>query len=322
MLFFRHLFGDVSIIAYLCSMKIDHTIEAFINYISTERRLAAATVEVYSDTLAQFANLLERLEIEEIEQVTAREVRQFQMELMDRGMAPATVGKMLSAMSTWFKFLRRQKWVTTDVMAKITYPKLPKHLPVFYRESEVEKIYTLGEELFGNDFVGVRDQLILKVLYETGMRRAELVGLTEASFDLTGNTVKVLGKRDKERYIPIENELVHNIRHYLTLKREINACSDTFFVQPDGRPMSMQHVYAVVKRYMSQISNAEKISPHVFRHSFATHMLNEGADIDAIKELLGHANLGVTEIYTHVSREHLKEAYKHAHPRATRKEKE
>ena len=224
-------------------MKIDQTIEPYINYISTERRLAARTVTTYSEVLGRFVDYLHSLEIE-----------------------------------------------------------------------DVERIYQLPED----DFVSMRNKLILRIFYETGMRRAELCGLKEHSFDMSALSVKVLGKRNKERIIPIENDLAHNIIAYLSLKKQIDNSSDALLINENGSPMTKNQIYGVVKKYM-QGAKSEKISPHVFRHTFATHLLNEGADLEAIKELMGHANVGVTEIYTHVTREHLKEQYRHAHPRAKKK---
>jgi len=300
-------------------LKIEETIEAFVVYISTERRLAARTVTIYTDLLHRFAAFLEESGVAHVEDVGAREVRMWQMSVMDAGWAPATVKQGLAALSSWFRFMRRQGWITADVMAKVVPPKNPHHLPVFFREQEVEKIYTLKGELFTDDFVGVRDQLMLRVFYETGMRRAELCGLKDSSFDMTLMQVKVLGKRNKERFIPIEKDLAHNIYTYLALKNKIEGCSDAFFVTDKGLPMSDAQVYGVVKKYMTKLSSADRISPHVFRHTFATHLLNEGADLEAIRQLLGHANVGVTEIYTHVSKEHMKQQYRQAHPRAKRK---
>lgn len=300
-------------------MKIEETIEAFVAYISTERRLAARTVTIYTEALRRFSTLLDEIGVERVEDVGAKEVRMWQMRVMDAGWAPATVKQALAALSSWFRFMRRQGWITTDVMAKIVPPKNPQHLPVFFREQEVEKIYSQREEMFSDDFVGVRDQLILRVFYETGMRRSELCGLKDNSFDLSMMQVKVLGKRNKERFIPIENDLAHNISAYLALKSKIEGCSEAFFVSEKGDPLTHAQVYSLVKKYMSKLSNADKISPHVFRHSFATHLLNEGADLEAIRQLMGHANVGVTEIYTHVSKEHMKEQYRNAHPRANKK---
>ena len=162
--------------------------------------------------------------------------------------------------------------------------------------------------------------MLLQLLYETGIRRAEVVGMKESSIDFSAKTLKVLGKRDKERIIPLENELLHNIKCYFSLKKENNLENESFFVRKNGKPFKAFDVYQVVKKYMTLFSNADKISPHVFRHSFATHMLNDGANISAIKELLGHTDLAATEIYTHVTRQHMKEVYTHTHPRARKKD--
>lgn len=298
-------------------MKVQDAISKFITYISTERRLSDKTIASYRGTLEDFASYLNYHGTCELGDVSASDIRRWQIHLMESGREPGTVNRCIVTLRSWYKFLRRQKIVDQDVMAKVVSPKLPKHLPIFFREKELEHLY--DADLFPNDFEGQRNRLMLRMLYETGMRRAELVGLQNSSVDLSALTIKVLGKRDKERFIPIENELAHNIISYLALKNQIEGCSDSFFVRKNGQPISAGIVYAVVRKYMTLLSNANRISPHVFRHSFATHMLNEGADINAIKELLGHADLSATEVYTHVTREHLKETYKHAHPRATKK---
>lgn len=296
------------------AMTMNDAIEAFLTYVRDERRLSSLTVLKYSENLYLFADFLaDPSGIVDIEQVSHREVREWQMHLTEDGYKSTTVKTMLVALRTFFKFLRRQGWIDTDVMVKVTPPKTPRHLPVFFTEKEVGKIYDTS--YFGDDFGGQRDQLMLRMLYETGMRRAELLGLTDGSVDFHKGSVKVLGKRDKERIIPLEKELLDNINSYFSLKKEIEGCSEAFFVRDDGSPFTQNDVAKVVKKYMSQFSNADRISPHVFRHSFATHLLNEGADISAIKELLGHTDLTATEVYTHVSRQHLKETYKHTHPR-------
>ena len=295
-------------------MKITDAIDSFLLYIRTERRLSPLTVQRYSYGLERFAAFLrECYDIENVEDVTSLEVRDFQMQMAKENAAVASVRTMLVTLRTFFKFLRREKVIDCDVMSKVVTPKMPRHLPVFYTEKEAAKIYE--SDVFGDDFGGKRDRLLLEVLYETGIRLAEVVGLKESSADFSAKTLKVLGKRDKERIIPLENELLHNIKCYFSLKRENGFNSEVFFVRDDGTPFTRYDVKKRVKRYMTLFSNAERISPHVFRHSFATHLLNEGADINAIKELLGHTDLAATEVYTHVSRQHLKETYKHAHPR-------
>ena len=295
-------------------MTVDEAIERFHTYIATERRMAAGTVQNYIGDLRDFADWLARQQVTSLDEVTAREVREWQMEHMDRGEAAGTVKRRLSSLSSWFRFLRRRGFLEADIMAKVSAPKQPKRLPVFFKESETERLYSEG--LFATDFMGQRDKLMLRMLYETGMRRSELAGLKVSSVDFSSMTIKVLGKRNKERLIPIENELAHNIKDYLALKEQEMGESEWLFVGRKGRQITPADVYQTVRKYMTALSNADRISPHVFRHSFATHILNEGGSIEAIRELLGHADLATTEVYTHVTREHLKEVYKHAHPRS------
>lgn len=295
-------------------MTVDEAIERFHTYIATERRMAAGTVQNYIGDLRDFADWLARQQVTTLDEVTAREVREWQMEHMDRGEAAGTVKRRLSSLSSWFRFLRRRGFLEADIMAKVSAPKQPKRLPVFFKESETERLYSEG--LFATDFMGQRDKLMLRMLYETGMRRSELAGLKVSSVDFSSMTIKVLGKRNKERLIPIENELAHNIKDYLALKEQEMGENEWLFVGRKGRQITPADVYQTVRKYMTALSNADRISPHVFRHSFATHILNEGGSIEAIRELLGHADLATTEVYTHVTREHLKEVYKHAHPRS------
>ncbi len=296
-------------------MKIADTISPFLVYISTERRLSQHTVDAYSSDLDQFVTYLSsQWNVLELEALSYQEISEWQMHLMEDEKSATSVKRKLSTLRTWCRFLRKQRWLEKDLMAKVVAPKSPKRLPVFFTEKETRKIY--DTTYFKNDFDGKRDQLLLRLLYETGIRRSEAATLTEDAVDLATRTIKVHGKRDKDRIIPIENELAHTIKCYFSLKVEIEGCSTAFFVRSDGTPFTQYNISKVVKDYMTFFSNAERISPHIFRHSFATHLLNEGADINAIKELLGHTDLAATEVYTHVSREHLKETYQHAHPRS------
>lgn len=298
-------------------MNLDESISSFITYIRTEKRLSDRTVETYTADLKAFSDHLTQFDIHDTDDISAQEIREWQMTRIESGHAARSVKREISTLRSYFRYLRKKGIVQADIMAKITAPKCPQNLPIFFRENEVEKLYQA--ELFPDSFEGERDKLILRMLYETGMRRSELIGLQESNVDFSANTIKVLGKRNKERIIPIENELAHNIKRYLSLKEQIACESDRLFVSPKGKPITASKVYDIVKHYMGPISNADRVSPHIFRHTFATHLLNEGANIDAVKELLGHADIGATEIYTHVTREHLKETYKHAHPRATKR---
>lgn len=294
-------------------MTIAEAIARFHDHIAHERRMSARTVASYDSILTELATYLEAQEIKELDDLQARDVRAWEMEHMDLGEKAATVKWRLSAVSSWLRYLRRQGFFDRDLMAKISIPKQPKHLPVFFRESETEQLYEQG--LFGDDFIGQRDRLMLRMLYETGIRRSELVGLREGAADMSALTLKVRGKGDKDRVIPIEMELAHNISEYVALKHQEMGESEWLFVNRKGLQISPSEVNRVVKKYMSGLSNADRVSPHVFRHSFATHILSEGGDLMAVKELLGHENLATTEVYTHVTREHLKDVYRHAHPR-------
>ena len=298
-------------------MKIEEAIVRFVDYIAVEKRMAEGTVRNYEGDLRDLQRYLLREEVEELDELSARDIRGWQMEHLGAGEAAGTVRRRLSSVSSWLRWLRRSGYLEVDLMAKVTPPRQPKRLPVFFKESETEHLYDEG--LFGTDFIGRRDALMLRMLYETGVRRSELAAMREASVDFHNLTVKVLGKRNKERLIPIEIELAHNISDYIALKRQTVGENEWLFVNAKGKPVTPSTVYQTVRKYMTGLSNADRISPHVFRHSFATHILAEGGNIQAIKELLGHENLATTEVYTHVTREHLKEEYRHAHPRSKKR---
>lgn len=295
-------------------MKIDECIDKYLLYISSERRLSPLTVEKYGQILHIFAEYASELQIEYVKDIHVNDIRNWQISLMEEGKSPRTTAAYIVALRSWFKYMKQRGYSKSNIMEAIAAPKTPKTMPVIFKESEVEKIY--NEDIFPKSFEGERDKLILRLLYETGMRRAELAGLTDQSVDLSAKTIRVFGKRKKERLIPIESELANNIKRYFSLKKEIDVEGNALFTDRKGKPITGGMIYYIVKKYMRVLSVSEKTSPHVFRHTFATGMLNEGANIDAIKELLGHGSLTATEIYTHVTREHLKEAYRHSHPRA------
>ena len=304
-------------------VKIEQSIQQFAHYISSERRLAEGTVKYYLSGVEDFAGYLHSQGVSDIGQIDARHVRAWQMALMQSGRKASTVVKLLSALRAWFRYLRRQQLMQRDIMAKVSTPRLPDRLPVFFRKQEAETIYA---DIYPHNFDGERDKLTLRLLYETGMRRSELATLRLSAIDIHALTIKVHGKRDKERIVPISEELALTIARYLAARTEVTAARtadvpsytppETLLVNADGTAVNSAKIYRIVQKYMRPRSSAERTSPHVFRHTFATHMLDQGANIDAIKDLLGHASLDSTEIYTHVTRAHLKETYKHAHPRA------
>lgn len=301
-------------------VKIEEAIQRFADHITVERHLSPTTVRYYVREAADFAQYLASQEVTDIEKIEPYDVRDWLMVQMEKN-SPATVKKKHAALSAWITYLRKNRYLARDIMASVSIPQQPTRQPIFFRESEVEHIY---DDIYPPTYEGALAKLVLRMLYETGMRRSELAGLTVEDVSLDKLSIKVLGKGNKMRIIPIENELAHNISQYLALRdekmaEEKAADSRRLLINSKGRPVSDSMIYSIVEQYMPTLSNADRVSPHVFRHTFATHMLNEGADINAVKELLGHSSLDSTEIYTHMSRERLKETYKHAHPRATKK---
>lgn len=301
-------------------VKIEEAIQRFADHITVERHLSPTTVRYYVREAEDFAQYLASQEVTDIEKIEPYDVRDWLMVQMEKN-SPATVKKKHAALSAWITYLRKNKYLARDIMASVSIPQQPTRQPIFFRESEVEHIY---DDIYPPTYEGALAKLVLRMLYETGMRRSELASLTVQDVNLSKLTIKVLGKGSKARIIPIENELAHNISQYLALRdekmaEEKAADSRRLLINSKGRPVSDSKIYSIVEQYMPALSQADRVSPHVFRHTFATHMLNEGADINAVKELLGHSSLDSTEIYTHVSRERLKETYKHAHPRATKK---
>lgn len=301
-------------------VKIEEAIQRFADHITVERHLSPTTVRYYVREAEDFAQYLASQEVTDIEKIEPYDVRDWLMVQMEKN-SPATVKKKHAALSAWITYLRKNRYLARDIMASVSIPQQPTRQPIFFRESEVEHIY---DDIYPPTYEGALAKLVLRMLYETGMRRSELAGLAVEDVSLDKLSIKVLGKGNKMRIIPIENELAHNISQYLALRdekmaEEKAADSRRLLINSKGRPVSDSMIYSIVEQYMPALSNADRVSPHVFRHTFATHMLNEGADINAVKELLGHSSLDSTEIYTHMSRERLKETYKHAHPRATKK---
>ncbi len=287
--------------------------EGFIQYIQYEKRYSPHTVLAYKNDLEQFFRFLaERYQIEDVQEVTHQMVRSWLAELMEHEVTPRSVNRKLTTLKSFFRYLIRDGSILVNPMAKVTSPKMAKRLPVFVEKEKMELVFT--EVDFGGGYPGMRDRLIVELFYATGMRLSELVGLKEADVDLHAGTIKVLGKRNKERLIPLGNSVKELIQAYLAEKKEFN--SDYLFLTDKGRRIYPRMVHRIVTGILGKVTTLGKRSPHVLRHTFATHLLNNGADLNAVKELLGHANLSATQIYTHNTIEKLKKVYKQAHPRA------
>ncbi|MCR5313802.1 MAG: tyrosine-type recombinase/integrase [Bacteroidaceae bacterium] len=291
--------------------------DAFLEYLKSERNYSPRTIESYASDLAEFQDFIESLGREvDFRDVTSTDVREWMVYLMDeKHFAVANVNRKLSTLRSLYRYLRMMGYVELNPMAKITGPKKQKNLPTFVREKDMDRLFEITSE--DQSFKGVMKRLVVMMFYETGMRRAELLSLDDARVDLNMKQIKVLGKRNKERIIPFGKELEDEIKLYLQKRQEIvNAQPERFFINEHGKPLTESTVTTIVKDSLSLVTTQKKRSPHVLRHSFATAMLNNDADLGSIQKVLGHQSLATTEVYTHLSFEELKNAYKNAHPRS------
>lgn len=289
--------------------------ESFLQYLQAERRFSPHTVRSYANDLNQFIQFCTREEAEfSPDLVTGQDIRSWIVSLLDSGVAPVSVHRKISCLRVFFRFLRKEGVITADPLGRVVMPKRKKRLPEFVSEPSLDTL--LDDQDFGDDYRGLRNRAIIEMLYLTGIRRSELTGLKVSDFDDARGTLRVVGKRNKERLIPLIDSFRSSLRQYLLVREGEKPENDWFFLTDSGNKLYDKFVYNVVKRYLTMVTTIEKRSPHVLRHSFATHMLNHGADLTSIKELLGHANLSATQVYTHNTFEKLKKVYKQAHPRA------
>ncbi len=286
----------------------------FEKYLLLEKHYSKHTCDAYLRDLSQLESFLQDYDLT-IENVTYPFIRQWMATLMDQGLSSKSINRKMSSLKTFFKYLRIQGVIDKDVMASHKSLKTPKTVQVPFSQSEVKKL--LNDAYDHANYHEVRDRLIIELLYVTGMRRAELVGLTTADVDCSLQQIKVHGKRNKQRYIPLLKESIDLLRLYVKLKESLNlsVSSNAFILTDKGNPVYPSFIYRVVSGYFKKISLKVKVSPHVLRHSFATHLLDQGADINAVKELLGHASLASTQVYTHTSMQALKLVHSRAHPR-------
>ncbi len=290
--------------------------EEFLRYIELEKRYSPHTVTAYKQDLADFFAYIDKsygaMAPGEIQHGM---VRSWMVELMEAGLAARSINRKLTTLRSFYKYLLRQGASISNPMVRVQPPKNAKKLPVFVEADKMQKLF--DEIPFGAGFEGLRDRLILELFYATGMRLAELIGLKLEEVDCNARILKVLGKRNKERLIPFPAVLVKQIELYLEMRSRLEQADPVLLlVTMKGKRMYPKMVYEIVVHYLGLVTTLEKRSPHVLRHTFATHMLNNGADINAIKELLGHANLSATQVYTHNTIEKLKNIHKQAHPKA------
>jgi integrase/recombinase XerC len=291
--------------------------ESFLQYLLTEKRYSPHTVRSYKNDLDQFYSFLSKQDLpDDPVSVTSHDIRAWIVSMLDNNYTTVSVHRKISCLRVFYRYLRKDGIMKNDPLEKVVLPKRKKTLPVFVEEDAMKRL--LDDYSFGDGFAGIRNRTIIEMLYLTGMRRSELIGLRNKDVDLSEGTLKVTGKRNKQRIIPVVKPFIKHLEEYGRAKDEkfTSAVSDWFFISDKGNKLYDKYVYNIVNSYLAIVTTIEKKSPHILRHTFATHMLNRGADLNSIKELLGHANLSATQIYTHNTFEKLKKIYKQAHPRA------
>lgn len=293
-------------------------ITAYLDYLRYEKRMSPHTLTAYQIDLEQFDKYVKNsFQSQDIVKADADMVRTWILTLMEEGISTRSINRKISCLKSFYNYQQKMGLVEDNIMRQVVSPKMSKRLPHFVEEGDMERLFT--DDLFECDFEGCRDRAVIELFYSTGMRLSELLNIKLVDIDFFEGTVKVLGKRDKERIIPMNHLAIEALEKYFALYKEKfgemskNSC---IFVTSKNRKLYSKAIYNIVRKYLDCITTIDKRSPHVLRHTFATHMLNNGADINAIKEILGHSSLAATQVYTHNSIEKLKTIYKQAHPRA------
>lgn len=289
-----------------------------LDYLRFERRMSPNTVIAYQGDLEQFAQYAEQVfQISDLLAVDADVIRTWILTMMEEGITTRSINRKISCLKSFFNYHLKVGHITENVMRQVVAPKVSKRLPHFVEKNDMKKLFS--SDLFEENFEGCRDRAIMELFYATGMRLSELLNIKLSDIDFYEQNVKVLGKRNKERIIPISNVAKSALEKYFSVYEEQfgemnkNCC---IFVTDKNKKMYPKAIYNIVRKYLDCVTTIDKRSPHVLRHTFATHLLNNGADINAIKEILGHSSLAATQVYTHNSIEKLKSIYKQAHPRA------
>ena len=290
-------------------------VNAFLAYLQFEKRYSLHTITAYSNDLVQFFDFIEtQYDKVPLEQISGSMVRSWLAGMKETEMTGKSLNRKISSLKSFFKYQIRQEHLVKSPMETVISPKITKRLPAFVAEQDMEQL--LANLSFAEGWKGYTEKMVIQLFYATGMRLSELILCKESQLDASKSVIKVLGKGNKERILPISKNLAQELVQYMQEKPELAKGNPHLFVTEKGKSLQARAVYSFVKFYLSQVTTLQKKSPHVLRHSFATHLMNNGADLNAVKELLGHASLAATQVYTHNTIEKLKEVFAKAHPKA------
>jgi integrase/recombinase XerC len=293
-------------------------IDAFLEYLSLEKKYSVHTVIAYKTDLLSFRDFLAtEYNQEEFLSVHYSQIRNWIISLVDGKISNRTINRKVSSLKSFYKFLQKTKQIKINPLSKHKALKVAKKVQVPFSSKEINLVInSIDEE---HDFTLIRNKLIVELFYSTGIRRTELINIKEVDVSFSNEVIKVLGKRNKERFVPLLKSVVPTLKKYLELKKEFSKELEVLFITEKGNKIYETLVYRIINSYFSKVSTKVKKSPHILRHSFATHLLNEGADLNSVKELLGHSSLASTQVYTHNSLDEIKKVYNQAHPRSNKK---
>ncbi|MDE3145614.1 MAG: tyrosine-type recombinase/integrase [Bacteroidota bacterium] len=291
-------------------------VKTFLDYLKFEKRYSQHTIISYQNDLEQFFSfLISQFDAPSLEKITSSLVRSWLAELKGDDITAKSINRKISSLKSFFKHQLKNNVIEQTPMAIIVSPKISKRLPSFVEEKNIETLF--NHVTFSDDWKGRTERLVLQLFYSTGMRLSELINLKESQIDVSNQQIKVVGKGNKERIIPVAKELINDLQSYIADKQTtFKVQIPNVLVNEKGKQLQPRMVYGFVKQYLSLVTTIQKKSPHILRHSFATHLMNNGADLNAVKELLGHSSLAATQVYTHNTIEKLKEVFKKAHPKA------
>ena len=296
-------------------------VDAFLEYLDLEKKYSVHTITAYKNALRSFRHfLVTEYDQENLIEVHYSQIRNWIVSLVNLKVSNRTVNRKVSALKSFFTFLQKTKQIDYNPLSKHKSLKIEKRIQVPFSFKEINTVLNHMDKDENDDFESIRNRLIVELFYSTGMRRSELINIKQRDVSFSDKTIKILGKRNKERFVPLLGSVIQTLKRYLDLKKEFEIGLEELFITEKGNKVYETLVYRIINYYFSQVSSKEKRSPHILRHSFATHLLNEGADLNSVKDLLGHSSLASTQVYTQNSLDVLKKVYNKTHPRGSKKD--